>query len=193
MYVDDLHGPEIPLSIAIPTLSLTSLTYLGKLIRFTMSTTQTGVPKSIGYGISVIDFPAHVLYNAKYRLDENNNTIGEIIDFANTERIPDDDASIGLTWNGTEKRYAATFKVVSEDGTQRYLNSIEFTPSHSFNVTDKDNSTEQRAAVSLCWSRPNETADFDSVYLLVTKGHVHHPSAVVEAAPVTSSAASTNH
>jgi len=158
-----------------------------------MSTTQTGVPKDIGYGISVIDFPAHVLYNAKYRLDENNNTIGEIIDFANTTRIPDDDASIGLTWNGSDKRYVATCKVPYEDGGQKYLNSVNCTPSQSFNVTDEDDLTKQRAAVSIYWSKPNGTADFDSVYLLVTKSHVHHPSAVVEAAPVTSSAASTNH
>jgi len=155
-----------------------------------MSTTHTGVPKNIGYGISVIDFPAHVLHNAKYRLDENNNTIGKIIDFADTERIRDDDASIGLTWNGSEKRYVATCKVAYEDGEVRYLNSVNCTPSQSFNVTDEDDPTKQRAAVSLYWSKPNETANFDSVYLLVTKGHVHHPSEVAEAAPITSSAAS---
>ena len=154
--------------------------------------TKTGVPRDIGHGISVIDFPAEVLVHAKYRLNENNNNIGEIIDYASTERIPDKDASIGMTWNGRKKRYAATFKIVSEGGTEQHLNSVDFTPSHSFNVPDKDNPEEQRAAVSFGWSKANNTADFESVYTLVTKDFAHHPSAVVEAAPVTSYTASTD-
>jgi hypothetical protein len=155
--------------------------------------TKTGVPRDIGHGISVIDFPAEVLVHAKYRLNESNNNIGEIIDYASTKRIPDKDASIGMTWNGREKRYAATFKVVSQDGTEQYLNSVDFTPSHSFNVPDKDNPEEQRAAVSLGWSKPNDTADLESVYTLVTKDFVHHPSTVVEAAPITSYPARTEY
>jgi hypothetical protein len=148
--------------------------------------TKTRVPRDIGHGISVIDFPAEVLVHAKYRLNENNTNIGEIIDYASTEQIPDKDASIGMTWNGRKKRYAATFKVVSQDGTEQWLNSVDFTPSYSFNVTDKDHPEEQRAAVSFGWSKPNKTADCESIYTLVTKDFVYHPSAVVEAAPITS-------
>ena len=155
--------------------------------------TKTGVPRDIGHGISVIDFPAEVLVHAKYRLNENNTNIGEIIDYASTEQIPDKDACITQTWNGREKRYVATFKIVSEEGTEQWLNSVDFTPSHSFNVPDKDNPGQYRAALSLGYSKPNDPADFDSDFTVVTNDFVHHPSTVVEAAPVTSYPARTEY
>jgi hypothetical protein len=153
--------------------------------------TSTRKPRYIGHGISAINFPATVLKNAKYRLDENNNNIGEIINYASTEQIPDKDACITQTWNGREKRHVATFKVVSEDGTERWLNSVDFTPSWSFDILSKDNPGQHWAAVSMGYSKHNNMADFDSNFTVVTNNFVHHPSAVVEAAPVTNYAAST--
>lgn len=155
--------------------------------------TKTGVPRDIGHGISVIDFPAEVLVHAKYMLNENNTDIGEIIDYASTEQIPDKDACITQTWNGREKRYVATFKIVSEDGTERWLNSVDFTPSWSFDILSKDNPQQHRAAVSMGYSKHNDTADFDSNFTVVTNDFVRHPSAVVEAAPVTNYVASTEY
>jgi hypothetical protein len=155
--------------------------------------TNTGKHRYIGHGISVIDYPATVLKNAKYRLDENNNNIGEIIDYASTEQIPDKDASIAQTWNGREKRYVTTFKVALENGSERWLNSVDYTPSRSFKLPDKDNPEQYYVAVSLGYSKHNDTPDFDSDFTVVTNNFVCHPSAVVEAAPVTNDAASTGY
>jgi hypothetical protein len=142
--------------------------------------TYTGNPRYIGHGISVIDYPATVLKNAKYRLYENNINIGEIIDYA--------------TWNGREKRYVTTFKVALENGSERWLNSVDFTPSHSFKIIpDEDHPEQYHAAVSLGYSEHNDTPDFDSNFTVVTDNFVCHPSAVVEAAPVTNDAASTGY
>jgi len=134
-------------------------------------------------GLYSLYYPADIRRHSKYTLDLSR-TNATLDDVASGTRMKGK-ASIGMTWNGTDKRVFAYADLVASDGTLIRVNTNEFTDLHKFYVDDPGNSGQRRVAVA-CGVSEIGPSQYDASVLFITTDILDpFPIKEAEAAPIT--------
>ena len=116
-------------------------------------------------GLYSLYYPADIRRHSKYTLDLSR-THATLDDVASGTKMKGK-ASIGMTWNGTNKRVFAYADLVASDGTLIRVNTNGFTDLHKFYVDDPGNSGQRRVAVA-CGVSEIGPSQYDASALFIT-------------------------
>ena len=116
-------------------------------------------------GLYSLYYPADIRRHSKYTLDlsRTNATLDEVASGTKTKGK----ASIGMTWNGTDKRVFAYADLVASDGTLIRVNTNDFTYLHKFYVDDPGTSGRRRVAVA-CGVSEIGPSQYDASLLFIS-------------------------
>jgi hypothetical protein len=132
-----------------------------------MSTTSySKVPTYLeSAGIYSLHYPAEIRHHSRYTLDPSR-TNATLDNVTRGTRIKGN-ASIGMTWNGTDKRVFALADLAASDGSLKRVDTNNLTDIQKFYVDDSEKSGRRRLAVA-CGISEIGPSRYDASVLFIT-------------------------